>query len=85
MDDRLKAALEEGAKNGAVEVFEKHEEYMNALKEEMEHYNAVLKEAEGAYVKKTQELKDQYADNEAQYAFAQSILNGIINKLDKKE
>ena len=85
MDDRLKAALEEGAKNGAVEVFEKHDEYMNALKEEMEHYNAVLKEAKEAYVKRTQELKDQYADNEAQYAFAQSILNGIINKLDKKE
>lgn len=85
MDDRLKAALEEGARNGAVEVFEKHDEFMNALKEEMEHYNAVLKEAEEVYVKKTRELKDRYADNEAQYNFAQSILGGIINKLDKKE
>lgn len=85
MDDRLKAALEEGARNGAAEVFEKHGEFVNALKEEMEHYNAVLKEAEEAYAKKTQELKDRYADNEAQYAFAQNILNGIINKLDKKE
>ena len=85
MDDRLRAALEEGAKNGAVEVFEKHDEYMNALKEEMEHYNAVLKEAKETYVKRTQELQEQYADNEAQYDFAQNILYGIINKLDKKE
>ena len=85
MDDRLRAALEEGARNGAAEVFEKHGEYMDALKEEMEHYNAVLKEAKETYVKKTRELQEQYADNEAQYAFAQNILNGIINKLDKKE
>lgn len=74
MDDRLKNALEEGAKNGAAEVFAKHEEYLDALAE-----------AEKDYQEQMQILKAQYADNEQKYEFAQSILNGIINKLDKKE
>lgn len=74
MDDRLKAALEEGAKNGAVEVFEKHEEYTRLIEEENTRH-----EYEMATLAKT------YGDNEARYDFAQSILNGIINKLDKKD
>lgn len=74
MDDRLKAALEEGAKNGASEVFAKHEEYV-----------AKLKDAEDAYKNAVHELETEFVENEKQYEFAQSILNGIINKLDKKE
>ena len=74
MDDRLKAALQEGAKNGASEVFEKHEEFVKRINEEnVRHEQEIAK------------LNKEYADNEAQYAFAQNILNGIINKLDKKE
>jgi len=74
MDERLKAALEEGAKNGAVEVFEKHEEYVKLIEEENTRH-----EYEMATLAKI------YGDNESQYAFAQNILNGIINKLDKKD
>lgn len=74
MDERLKSALEEGAKNGAAEVFNNHEEYIKLIDEENARH-----EQEIATLVKT------YEDNEAQYAFAQSILNGIINKLDKKE
>ena len=74
MDDRLKNALEEGARNGATEVFELHEKY-EVLKEE----------AEKTYQTTLENLKNQFAENEEKYKFAQSILGGIINKLDKKE
>lgn len=74
MDDRLKNALEEGARNGASEVFQKHEEYLDALAE-----------AERDYQEQLQILKDQFVENEQKYELAQSILGGIINKLDKKE
>lgn len=74
MDDRLKAALEEGARNGATEVFALHDEYMAKVEEEnTRHLHALTA------------LNEQYGENETQYAFAQNILNGIINKLDKKE
>ena len=74
MDERLRAALEEGAKNGATEVFEKHEEYVKLIEEENARHEQEIAN-----------LTEQYGDNEAQYAFAQSIINGIVNKLDKKE
>lgn len=74
MDDRLRAALEEGAKNGAVEVFTKHEEYVRRIEEENARHDQEIAN-----------LTEEYGDNEAQYVFAQNILNGIINKLDKKE
>lgn len=74
MDDRLRTALEEGAKNGATEVFEKHEEYVAKVEEEDKRHQQELIA-----------LNEQYGENEVQYNFAQNILNGIINKLDKKE
>ena len=74
MDDRLRAALEEGAKNGAIEVFNRHDEYVKRVEEENARHEQEIAN-----------LNEEYADNEAQYAFAQNILNGIINKLDKKE
>ncbi len=74
MDDRLKAALEEGARNGAAEVFAKHDEYVAKIEaEDARHLNEITA------------LNEEYGENEAQYNFAQSILGGIINKLDKKE
>ena len=74
MDDRLKTALEEGARNGAAEVFAKHDEYIAKVEEEdARHLHAITA------------LNEQYGENEVQYNFAQSILGGIINKLDKKE
>ena len=74
MDDRLKNALEEGARNGATEVFELHE-----------RYEAMKAEAEKVYQTTLEKLEKQFAENESKYKFAQSILGGIINKLDKKE
>ena len=74
MDDRLKAALEEGARNGAEEVFAKHEEYMAKLDEEEKRHQQVV-----------WGLGEAYGENETKYNFAQSILSGIINKLDKRE
>lgn len=74
MDDRLKNALEEGARNGATEVFAKHDEYVAKVEEEDKRHQQELIA-----------LNEQYGENEAQYNFAQSILGGIINKLDKKE
>ena len=74
MDDRLKNALEEGARNGAAEVFALHDEYIAKIEEEdARHLNAITA------------LNEQYGENEVQYNFAQSILGGIINKLDKKD
>ena len=74
MDDRLKNALEEGARNGAAEVFALHDEYIAKVEEEdARHLHAITA------------LNEQYGENEVQYNFAQSILGGIINKLDKKE
>ena len=74
MDDRLKNALEEGARNGAAEVFAKHDEYIAKVEEEdARHQQEIIA------------LNEQYGENEVQYNFAQSILGGIINKLDKKE
>ena len=74
MDDRLKAALEEGARNGAEEVFALHDEYITKVNEENKRHEQELAN-----------LNEEYRDNEAQYNFAQNILNGIINKLGKKE
>ncbi len=74
MDDRLRMALEEGARNGAVEVFRLHEEYARLVDEE-----------EARHSQELANLMEKYGENEAQYAFAQDILEGIINKLDKKE
>ena len=74
MDDRLKMALEEGARNGAAEVFALHDEYVAKVEEEdARHLHAITA------------LNEEYGENETQYNFAQSILGGIINKLDKKE
>lgn len=74
MDDRLKAALEEGARNGAVEVFARHDEYIAKINEENKRHEQEIAN-----------LSEEYGDNEVQYIFAQNILSGIINKLDKKE
>lgn len=74
MDDRLKVALEEGARNGAAEVFAMHDEYVAKIEaEDARHLNEITA------------LNEEYGENETQYNFAQSILEGIINKLDKKE
>lgn len=74
MDDRLKNALEEGARNGAVEVFALHDEYVKRVEEENARHEQEIAN-----------LTEEYGDNELQYAFAQNILNGIINKLDNKK
>lgn len=73
MDDRLKAALEEGARNGAVEVFARHDEYEKKVNEEKVRHEQELAN-----------LMEEYGDNEAQYAFAQNILGGIMKKLGKE-
>lgn len=71
MNDRLIAALEEGARNGAAEVFALHDEYVAKVEEEdARHLNEITA------------LNEKYGENEAQYNFAQSVLGGIINKLD---
>jgi len=74
MDDRLKNALEEGARNGATEVFALHDEYVAKVEEE-----------DARHLHELAALNEQYGENETKYNFAQSILGGIINKLDKKE
>ena len=71
MNDRLIAALEEGARNGAAEVFALHDEYVAKVEaEDARHLNEITA------------LNEEYGENEAQYNFAQSVLGGIINKLD---
>lgn len=73
MDERLKAALEEGARNGATEVFEIHDKYIQLVEAENARHNQELAN-----------LLEEYGDNEAQYNFAQSILGGIMKKLGKE-
>ena len=71
MNDRLIAALEEGARNGAAEVFALHDEYVAKVEaEDARHLNEITA------------LNEEYGEKEAQYNFAQSVLGGIINKLD---
>ena len=74
MDERLKTALEEGARNGALEIYEKHDEYVR-----------LMEEAEEEYKKKVWSLGEQYGENETLYNVAQSVLEGIVGKLERKE